>query len=147
MIDNPWWETDYEPGWPDLSPPEWWTSSWKPWVDTGEGCCAYCGLDLTSDARYMALLHRDHLIPQNVGGSDDPLNLVFACSICNGIKKAYDPSRGKGITAPSTQEERAQLIQDAKTYIFGRINDARSSENPHYYRVAQLSILAARKKL
>jgi hypothetical protein len=144
----PWWERNYEPGWPsDSKPPAWWTLWWKAWVESGDGCCAYCGLDITSDARYMGLLHSDHLIPQKVGGSDDSLNLVFACTICNGIKKKYDPSHGKGITAPSTQEERAELIRDAKAYILGRINNARSSNNPHYFRIAQLSILAARKKV
>ena len=37
-------------------------------------CCAYCG----DDANTV-----DHIIPISKGGTDDPMNLVAACSRCN----------------------------------------------------------------
>jgi 5-methylcytosine-specific restriction endonuclease McrA len=37
-------------------------------------CCVYCG----DEANTV-----DHLIPVSKGGTDDPLNLVAACSKCN----------------------------------------------------------------
>lgn len=43
--------------------------------------CKYCGA--TNDA---SQLHVDHVIPVSRGGSNDPLNLVTACILCNSGK-------------------------------------------------------------
>lgn len=37
-------------------------------------CCAYCG----DEANTV-----DHIIPSSRGGTDDPMNLVAACNLCN----------------------------------------------------------------
>ena len=37
-------------------------------------CCAYCG----DEANTV-----DHVIPTSKGGTDDPMNLVAACNLCN----------------------------------------------------------------
>lgn len=43
--------------------------------------CTYCGAK-APDVR----LHIDHVIPESLGGSDDPANLVTACEDCNAGK-------------------------------------------------------------
>lgn len=45
--------------------------------------CVYCGKRASE-----AQLHVDHVHPRCKGGSDDPLNLVTACSFCNLSKGA-----------------------------------------------------------
>ena len=48
--------------------------------------CRYCGA--TAPA---AALTVDHVIPVALGGTDDPANLVAACSECNGGKSSASP--------------------------------------------------------
>lgn len=48
--------------------------------------CRYCGA--TPD---VSELHVDHVQPRSRGGTDDPLNLVTACSACNLSKGAQVP--------------------------------------------------------
>lgn len=40
--------------------------------------CHYCGRRAPT-----VVLHVDHLIPRNAGGTDDPDNLIASCSTCN----------------------------------------------------------------
>lgn len=48
--------------------------------------CRYCG-QTAPDVK----LHVDHVVPAALGGSDDPENLVTACSDCNSGKAATPP--------------------------------------------------------
>jgi hypothetical protein len=45
--------------------------------------CRYCGA--TAPESKMTI---DHVVPESLGGSDDPTNLVTACSDCNGGKSS-----------------------------------------------------------
>ena len=47
-------------------------------VYRGGGYCAWCRVPLTQDTAQI-----DHVVPRRHGGSDDPANLVAACSECN----------------------------------------------------------------
>jgi HNH endonuclease len=49
--------------------------------------CRYCGATAPG-----VKLNVDHVIPQALGGSDDPTNLVSACSACNGGKTSSMPN-------------------------------------------------------
>lgn len=42
-------------------------------------CCHYCGTTLRLDGAW----HVEHQLPRSLGGTDEPLNLVAACSSCN----------------------------------------------------------------
>lgn len=48
--------------------------------------CRYCGAT-APDAKLVV----DHVLPQALGGSDDPSNLVAACQPCNSGKSASTP--------------------------------------------------------
>jgi hypothetical protein len=48
--------------------------------------CRYCGAT-APDAKLTV----DHVVPQALGGADDPTNLVTACATCNGGKAATPP--------------------------------------------------------
>lgn len=48
--------------------------------------CRYCGRSAPE-----VILTVDHVVPVALGGSDDPSNLVAACSDCNGGKSATPP--------------------------------------------------------
>lgn len=48
--------------------------------------CRYCGLTAAS-----AELRVDHVIPEALGGTDDPSNLVTACEPCNTGKSSIAP--------------------------------------------------------
>src|SRR5713101_4214320 len=131
---EPWWERNYEPRW---SPPFGSESWWKAALGSG-GRCGYCGADGTSDARLLAGFQLDHLVPQ---GTDDGINRVFACTICNQIKGTFDPSDGEG--PPQTEEERTRLISKATEEIFARCKSAPATK---YWRVLHLSVLAQKAK-
>ena len=45
--------------------------------------CVYCGASLEDGTR----LAIDHVLPRDLGGPDDPRNLVTCCSVCNGDKR------------------------------------------------------------
>ena len=88
----------------------------------------------------LAGFHADHLVPKATGGSDDGLNRVLACTLCNTIKGGYDPSHGAG--PPRTEEDRRRIICDAKQEISRR---AGSSPATKYWRVFHLCCLLTRK--
>lgn len=48
--------------------------------------CRYCGAKASE-----VKLTVDHVVPQSLGGSDDPDNLAAACTACNGGKAASNP--------------------------------------------------------
>jgi len=48
-------------------------------------CCQYCGCHVTPGAGGNATL--DHIVPVELGGSNDPSNLVTACLSCNSTKQ------------------------------------------------------------
>lgn len=47
------------------------------------GCCHYCGTPQRIDGAW----HVEHQLPRALGGADEALNLVAACSSCN-LKKS-----------------------------------------------------------
>lgn len=48
--------------------------------------CRYCGATAPE-----VKLHIDHVIPESLGGTDDPSNLVAACEPCNSGKSSVPP--------------------------------------------------------
>ncbi len=52
--------------------------------------CGYCGVSESEVGSYLTV---DHFMPQDVGGSDDISNLVYACHTCNMHKStAWNPA-------------------------------------------------------
>lgn len=52
--------------------------------------CQYCGAQIQDTE-----LHVDHVIPRKLGGTDDPFNLVTACTACNlgkGSRSMLEPT-------------------------------------------------------
>lgn len=47
--------------------------------EKSEGRCHYCAAALTLDGKW----HIEHMRPRAIGGTDDPRNLVAACTRCN----------------------------------------------------------------
>lgn len=43
-------------------------------------CCEYCRV---AEADSYHIYHIEHIISRQHGGTDDPSNLAFSCSICN----------------------------------------------------------------
>ena len=73
---------------------------------SGSSLCAYCGVDLLSDYYRWLLLQVDHVVPRSVAQvhridkvlCEDFINLVLACSGCNGLENQYSvPIEGGGI--------------------------------------------------
>lgn len=65
--------------------------------DATERCaatCFYCGTEAeyVYEAGAYEGLTTDHVMPVVLGGTDDPENLVAACSICNSKKGARTPT-------------------------------------------------------
>lgn len=48
--------------------------------------CEYCGISETETGGELTI---DHFKPQSKGGSDEPENLIYACSRCNLYKSDY----------------------------------------------------------
>jgi hypothetical protein len=64
---------------------------------TGQSVCAYCGVDLVGDYHRWLLLTVDHVVPAGESVRlgipedfyQDAINLVLACSGCNGFLNRY----------------------------------------------------------
>jgi len=50
--------------------------------------CTYCGSRPSDGAE----LHVDHVVPQALGGTDDPSNLTTSCADCNAGKSSSSPT-------------------------------------------------------
>lgn len=67
-----------------------WTR-WPVWLKKGllkreDGHCAICQRDLTGVYANSANIAIDHIVPLNLGGTNDPTNLQMVCDVCNGDK-------------------------------------------------------------
>ena len=72
--------------------------------------CVYCGADSTQ-------LHVDHVIPQALGGTDDPSNLATACADCNAGKASTSPSAASVAAVDSKDLEWRANVADALAQI------------------------------
>lgn len=70
--------------------------------------CHYCGATPESEE-----LHVDHVIPRSLGGTDDPTNLVTACSSCNGGKASTAPDQAHVGAVNQRAAAWAQAMQEA----------------------------------
>lgn len=77
--------------------------------------CRYCG-----GSAPEVKLTVDHVVPTALGGTDDPSNLVTACTDCNGGKSANSP----------TEAVVAQVAQDALRWsaAIKTVSDQRSAD-------------------
>ena len=76
--------------------------------------CVYCGRD-----SQQSVLELDHIEPVSLGGSDDPWNLVAACTACNSAKSnKFWPLRH----LPLPVKERLRfdyLLSGRREFVFG----------------------------
>ncbi len=56
---------------------------WALVFERDNGFCRYCGTDLLGSVSAFCAATVDHLHSRAAGGSDDPTNLVLACTGCN----------------------------------------------------------------
>lgn len=85
--------------------------------------CEYCGL--RQEHAPLALYTIDHIIPKKHGGSDDLLNLAFACYHCNIHKgpnlAGIDPDSGEMVALfnPRRQVRPDHFVREG-AFIVGR---------------------------
>lgn len=70
--------------------------------------CRYCGATAPD-----ATLTVDHVIPEALGGSDDPSNLVAACADCNAGKSATPPDAALVADVAADAERWADAVKYA----------------------------------
>jgi hypothetical protein len=85
--------------------------------------CGYCGV---TEAEVGAYLTIDHFVPQNVGGSDDMENLVYACHACNLYKSVAWNPQSPPVLHP--------LQTDMKLHIRSTIDDILEGLTPEGMR-------------
>ncbi len=78
--------------------------------------CVYCGADSTQ-------LHVDHVIPQALGGTDDPSNLATACADCNAGKASTSPSAASVAAVDAKDLEWRGNVADALAQIAAEQRD------------------------
>lgn len=81
--------------------------------------CRYCGASAPD-----ATLSVDHVVPQALGGTDEPTNLVTACQPCNSGKAATTPD------APLVDDVAADALRWAKAMAYA----AQQLENERRWR-------------
>lgn len=67
---------------------------WPMWLRKGiyfrdKGRCGICLSDLSGELAVCNKLAIDHIVPLNLGGTNDPINLQQLCSECNGSKGGH----------------------------------------------------------
>lgn len=70
--------------------------------------CRYCGRFAPE-----VKLTIDHVVPESLGGSDEPSNLVAACSDCNGGKSSVPPDAGTVEDVASDAMRWARALEQA----------------------------------
>ena len=77
--------------------------------------CRYCGLTAMATE-----LHVDHVVPASKGGTDDPVNLVAACSGCN-LGKSDKPLDECALppaeTGPQSLEAAREHVDQIRAYL------------------------------
>lgn len=83
--------------------------------------CVYCGKNgkpaTILNTRGGALLTLDHLQPRELGGDNDPFNLVTACVTCNSARKALGVSDFIRVVAQAggySEEEIRRRVRNAQ---------------------------------
>ncbi|WP_281884191.1 HNH endonuclease [Paenibacillus sp. YYML68] len=69
-----------------------------------KGRCQECGIDLTGLRSPFDQIHLDHIIPLDLGGTNDPTNFQLLCEKCNLFKGARH-SNTKDIDIPFWSQE------------------------------------------
>ena len=80
-------------------------------------CCAYCGSDLSRTP--VRLRHTDHVLPISLGGTDDPANLVLACSRCNSGRAGADLLPLRAVLRGRTRAEVRRDIERQTSIAIG----------------------------
>lgn len=88
--------------------------------------CRYCGV-----AAPDAKLTVDHVIPEALGGTDDPSNLVTACDKCNGGKSATPPDAAHVAQVADDAIRWAEALKVAAAKALG-VSSARQREHAEF---------------
>ena len=106
-------------------------SSWPSWLRKGlfyrdKGRCAICLSNLSGIDAAGTDVAIDHLVPLNLGGTNDPTNLQILCRDCNGKKggsqattsKLSAPLLGRPSTPPNEclSQQRVGVIDVRRCY-------------------------------
>ena len=75
-----------------------------------KGRCECCGAD-----EHQAALEVDHIIPKNLGGSDDISNFQALCFHCNARKRDSDSTDFRGVQQSYSQREERCLFCELQT--------------------------------
>ena len=76
----------------------------------------------------------DHVVPQALGGSDNPDNLVACCKDCNSGKTSINPDE----SLVSDVQERALAFRDALRAAINMVNTSVESETDYFNTVTDL---------
>lgn len=91
--------------------------------------CRYCGAKAPE-----AKLTVDHVIPEALGGTDDPSNLVTACDTCNGGKSATPPDAAHVAGVSDDQIRWAAAVKAAAESMLAK-HDERLDDQKMFERV------------
>jgi hypothetical protein len=75
--------------------------------------CVYCDKDILDSLDTFAASRLDHLKPSCNGGTDETINCVTSCAVCNSMKGGFDPSPD----GPVTSESFETVVNAARAYI------------------------------
>lgn len=78
--------------------------------------CVYCSKDILESLDSFAASHFDHLKPRRTGGTDELVNRVTACSVCNSMKGGFDPSPDGPVTSATFDS----VVATAHKYIMAK---------------------------
>lgn len=94
--------------------------------------CAYCGNRFPNSAH----LSRDHILPKSRGGSNDWMNVVTACKVCNGKKgnKTLKESRMELLYVPYVPNHFENLILQNRNILHDQM-EYLVSGLPKYSRI------------
>lgn len=84
------------------------------------GRCEYCGRDLVTDRLGYAAGEIDHILPMNIYEDmcEKPFeNRALSCSLCNGIKRDFDPRKEEEDPYEMITEKREELVTRCREEI------------------------------
>ena len=107
---------------------------------TSQSACAYCGLKLDDAYEHWLLVQVDHVVPVNVGKALevplsylwDSMNLVLACSGCNGYGNRFGVTDSPTKPHMWTDETFVSFRDEVFRRRFDRIAERREQERQFF---------------
>lgn len=127
------------------------SDAWINALRESKGHCAYCGVSLLAYRYFYSNMELDHVFPRARVPelTDDPRNLVVACTRCNNKKRAFDVTPHLSVQSAqetlADEKSRADILKKIADLVGLNLKETLEyfAQDERRYAVAQRNLLVA----